>query len=63
MSGTTIPMKMAAGAGTPSQVVLSDSSSLTPDSTGLINAPASELISLLVAGWQIQIAANSTHVP
>ena len=63
MSQTTIPMKMAAGSGTPTVVQLPDSTTLTPDATGLINVPASFLISMLAAGWQIQIAANSTHVP
>jgi hypothetical protein len=63
MSQTTIPMKMAAGLGTPTVVQLPDSTTLTPDATGLINCPASFLISMLAAGWQIQIAANSTHVP
>jgi hypothetical protein len=63
MSQTTIPMRMASGLGTPTMVNLPDSTTLTPDSTGLINCPASFLISLLGAGWQIQIATNSTHVP
>lgn len=63
MSQATIPMKMAAGLGTPTMVNLPDATTLTPDATGLINVPASFLISMLAAGWQIQIAANSTHVP
>ncbi|SHN86917.1 hypothetical protein [Bradyrhizobium erythrophlei] len=63
MSQTTIPMKMGTGLGVPTVVQLPDSTTLTPDVTGLINVPASFLISMLAAGWQIQIAANSTHVP
>jgi hypothetical protein len=63
MSQTTIPMRMAAGSGTPTVVQLPDSTTLTPDATGLINCPAPFMIAMIGAGWQIQIAANSTHVP
>jgi hypothetical protein len=63
MSQTTIPMKMAAGLGTPTIVQLPDSTTLTPDATGLINCPASFLISMLGAGWQIVVASGTTHVP
>jgi hypothetical protein len=64
MSQATIPMKMASGQGTPTMVNLPDATTLYPDPvTGQINCPASFLISMLAAGWQIQIAANSTHVP
>ena len=63
MSQTTIPMKMAAGSGTPTVVQLPDSTTLTPDATGLINCPASFLISMLAAGWQIVVSAGTTHVP
>jgi hypothetical protein len=56
-------MKMAAGLGTPTIVQLPDSTTLTPDATGLINCPASFLISMLGAGWQIVVASGTTHVP
>ena len=63
MSQATIPMKMASGLGTPTMVNLPDATTLIPDATGQVNVPASFLIPLLAAGWQIQIASNSTHVP
>ena len=64
MSQATIPMKIAAGQGTPTQVNLPDSTTLTPDAaTGLINCPASFLISMLAAGWQIVVTSGTTHVP
>jgi hypothetical protein len=63
MPQITIPMKMQAGGTVPTMVNLPDATTITPDATGLINVPASFLISMLAGGWQIQIAANSTHVP
>jgi hypothetical protein len=60
----TIPMKMQAGGTVPTLVSLPDATTLFPDPvSGLINCPATFLIAMLSAGWQIQIAANSTHVP
>jgi hypothetical protein len=63
MSQTLIPMKMASGLGVPTVVQLPDSTTLTPDATGLINVPAQFLVALLGSGWQIQITGGSTHVP
>jgi hypothetical protein len=64
MSQVTIPMKMASGLGTPTMVHLPDATTLYPDpATGQINCPASYLISMLSAGWQIVIGSGATHVP
>jgi hypothetical protein len=63
MSQVTIPMKMASGLGVPTVVHLPDATTLTPDATGQINVPASFLIPLLAAGWQIVIGSGATHVP
>jgi len=63
MSQVTIPMKMQSGMGTPTVVQLPDSTTLTPDATGQINCPASFLISMLGAGWQIVVSSATTHVP
>jgi hypothetical protein len=63
MSQATIPMKIAAGQGTPTMVNLPDSTTLVPDATGLVNCPASFLISMLSAGWQIVVTGGANHVP
>jgi hypothetical protein len=63
MAQTLIPMKMAAGLGTPTMVNMPDATTLVPDATGLINVQAQHVIALMGAGWQIQITGGSTHVP
>jgi hypothetical protein len=63
MSQATIPMKMESGLGTPTMVNLPDATTLIPDATGQINCPASYLISMLAAGWQIQVSSGTTHIP
>jgi hypothetical protein len=63
MSQATIPMKMASGLGTPTMVNLPDATTLIPDATGQVNVPASFLIPLLAAGWQIVIGSGATRVP
>jgi hypothetical protein len=64
MPDFTIPMKFTGGStGPPTSISLPDSTVLVPDGNGLVNVPASFLISMLSAGWQIQIDSGSTHVP
>jgi hypothetical protein len=60
---TTVPMKVAAGMTVPTMVHLPDATTIFPDATGLLNVPALFVTTMMNAGWQVQIAANSTHVP
>jgi hypothetical protein len=63
MAEVTIPMKMAAGLGTPTMINLPDATTLRPDAAGQVNIPASFLLSMLAAGWQIQVTGGTTHIP
>lgn len=65
MSGnqTTVPMKVATGMTTPTQVHLPDSSLLIPDSNGQVLCPALYVTALMNAGFQIVVTGGATHVP
>ena len=65
MSGnlTAVPMKVAAGMTTPTQIHLPDSSMLYPDATGQVMCPALYVTTLMNAGWQIVVGSGTTHVP
>jgi hypothetical protein len=65
MSGnlTTVPMKPAAGMGTPTLIHLPDASTLVPDSTGQVLCLALFVTTLMNAGWQIVVSSGTVHVP
>jgi hypothetical protein len=65
MSGnrTLIPMKVAAGTVTPTQVHLPDATTIFPDASGQFMVPALFTTELMNAGFQVVVTGGSTHVP
>lgn len=58
---TTVTMKKASGVDT--QINLPDGTTLKPDASGNITAPAQFVTTLLAAGYQIVVDSGTTHVP
>lgn len=62
-SETPVTMQLPAGMAAPSIVYLPDSSTVRPDASGQISVAARLVPTLLGCGWQIVVAADTTHVP
>ena len=63
MSGnqTLVPMKVASGGTTPTQIHLPDATTIFPDATGQFMVPALFVTAMMNAGLQIVVSGG--HVP
>ena len=62
MSQALIPMKKMDGT-SDSVVFLADGTAIKPDATGTIQVPASHYLSLVSAGYAMQVTGGTTHIP
>jgi hypothetical protein len=46
-----------------SVVFLADGTAIKPDATGTIQVPASHYLSLVSAGYAMQVTGGTTHIP
>lgn len=60
---TNVTMKPAVGLNVPTDVNLPDGTTVRPAADGSISVETGFIPALLAAGWQVQVDANTTHVP